>query len=129
MAPRCPLGVVEGSTENKTVVRGLVAGLRDRGVDDRGGILFVLDGAKALRAAVKDVFGDKALVQRCLVERWFAELTRKLLQRSAHKTVKALTADLNGWIGHWNEHPKPFVWHKTADEILDNTQDLYVTNL
>ena len=55
-----------------------------------------------------------------LVERWFAELTRKLLQRSAHKTVKALTADLNGWIANWNEDPKPFVWHKTADEILDN---------
>jgi transposase len=55
-----------------------------------------------------------------LVERWFAELTRRLLQRSAHKTVKALTADLNTWIGHWNEDPKPFVWHKTADEILDN---------
>ncbi len=55
-----------------------------------------------------------------LVERWFAELTRKLLQRSAHKTVKALTADLNGWIADWNEDPKPFVWHKTADEILDN---------
>jgi transposase-like protein len=62
---KVPLGVVEGSTENKTVVRGLVAGLRDRGVDDRDGILFVLDGAKALRGAVKDVFGDKALVQRC----------------------------------------------------------------
>jgi putative transposase len=62
---KVPLGVVEGSTENKTVVRGLVAGLRDRGVDDSEGILFVLDGAKALRTAVKDVFGDKALVQRC----------------------------------------------------------------
>lgn len=62
---KVPLGVVEGSTENKSVVRGLVAGLRDRGVDDRDGILFVLDGGKALRAAVKDVFGDKALVQRC----------------------------------------------------------------
>jgi transposase len=55
-----------------------------------------------------------------LVERWFAELTRRLLQRSAHKSVKALTADLNTWIAHWNEDPKPFVWHKTADEILDN---------
>lgn len=62
---KVPLGVVEGSTENATVVRGLVAGLRDRGVDASDGILFVLDGAKALRRAVKDVFGDKALVQRC----------------------------------------------------------------
>jgi transposase len=53
-----------------------------------------------------------------LVERWFAELTRKLLQRSAHRSVTALTADLNAWIATWNESPKPFVWHKTADEIL-----------
>ena len=55
-----------------------------------------------------------------LVERWFAELTRRLLQRSAHRNVKALTADLTSWIALWNENPRPFVWHKTADEILDN---------
>ena len=57
-----------------------------------------------------------------LVERWFAELTRRLLQRSAHKTVKALTADLNAWIATWNDNPRPFVWHKSADEILENLQ-------
>jgi len=54
-----------------------------------------------------------------LVERWFAELTRKLLQRSAHRTLGALTADLNGWVKTWNDDPMPFVWHKSADEILD----------
>jgi transposase len=63
-----------------------------------------------------------------LVERWFAELTRRLLQRSAHKTVAALTADLNGWIGTWNDNPRPFIWHKTADEILDGLKR-YLTNL
>ncbi|MDQ4096386.1 MAG: IS256 family transposase [Actinomycetota bacterium] len=62
---KVPLGVVEGSTENAAVVRGLISGLRDRGVDASDGILFVLDGAKALTRAVKDVFGDKALIQRC----------------------------------------------------------------
>ncbi len=62
---KVPLGVVQGSTENKSVVGGLVAGLRDRGVDASEGILFVIDGGKALRSAVKDVFGDQALVQRC----------------------------------------------------------------
>jgi putative transposase len=62
---KIPLGVVQGSTENATVVRGLVSGLRDRGIDATDGILFVLDGGKALSRAVKDVFGAKALIQRC----------------------------------------------------------------
>jgi transposase len=54
-----------------------------------------------------------------LVERWFAELTRRLLQRGTHLSVTALEADLQAWITHWNQDPRPFVWHKTADEILD----------
>lgn len=54
-----------------------------------------------------------------LVERWFSALTTKKLQRSAHTSVKALTADIEAWTEHWNDNPKPFVWHKTADEILD----------
>ncbi len=62
---KVPLGVVEGSTENATVVRGLISGLRDRGLDAEGGILFVLDGGKALTRAVTDVFGKLALIQRC----------------------------------------------------------------
>jgi putative transposase len=62
---KVPLGVVEGSTENATVVRGLIAGLRDRGLDGSGGLLFVLDGSKALARAVRDVFGERALIQRC----------------------------------------------------------------
>jgi transposase len=63
-----------------------------------------------------------------LVERWFAELTRKLLQRSAHRTVTALTADLDHWIETWNDDPRPFVWHKTADQILNGLKK-YLTNL
>ncbi len=63
-----------------------------------------------------------------LVERWFAELTRRLLQRSAHTSVNALTADLNTWIAAWNNDPRPFVWHKTADQILDSLKK-YLTNL
>ena len=63
-----------------------------------------------------------------LVERWFAELTRKLLQRSAHRSVTELTTDLNQWIATWNDNPRPFVWHKTADQILDNLNK-YLTNL
>jgi transposase len=54
-----------------------------------------------------------------LVERWFGELTDKKLRRSAHRSVKELTTDLEAWVNTWNENPRPFVWTKTADEILD----------
>jgi hypothetical protein len=53
------------------------------------------------------------------VERWFAELTNRKLRRSAHRSVAALEADLKAWIEGWNADPKPFVWTKTADEILE----------
>jgi putative transposase len=62
---KVPLGVVEGTTENKSVCLRLVTGLRDRGLDAEHGVLFVLDGGKALGAAVRAVFGAKALIQRC----------------------------------------------------------------
>jgi transposase len=54
-----------------------------------------------------------------LVERWFAELTNRKLRRSTHRSVKALEDDVNAWIAAWNDNPKPFIWTKTADEILD----------
>ena len=54
------------------------------------------------------------------VERWFAELTTKLLQRGVHTSVQALEADIRTWIETWNQDPKPFVWTKTADEILSS---------
>ena len=59
-----PLAVEEGSTENATLVTELATGLRERGLDVTRPILAVLDGAKALSRAVKDVF-DKPLIQRC----------------------------------------------------------------
>jgi len=54
-----------------------------------------------------------------LVERWFSALTTKKLQRSAHDSVNALAADIVDWVDTWNEDPKPLIWHKTADEILE----------
>jgi len=59
-----PLGLVEGSTENTTVVKSLLTGLRDRGLDTTRPILAVLDGAKALAAGVKEVF-DAPVIARC----------------------------------------------------------------
>jgi transposase len=55
-----------------------------------------------------------------LVERWFAELTNRKLRRSAHRNVRELTADIQAWIDAWNDNPRPFVWTKTADEILES---------
>ncbi|MCX5390761.1 IS630 family transposase [Streptomyces sp. NBC_00094] len=54
-----------------------------------------------------------------LVERWFAELTTKKLRRGVHRSVQALERDIRSWLAEWNDHPRPFVWTKTADEILD----------
>jgi transposase len=55
-----------------------------------------------------------------LVERWFAELTNKKLKRSTHRSVPALNKDIKAWIETWNENPRPFVWTKTADQILES---------
>ena len=55
-----------------------------------------------------------------LVERWFAELTTKWIKRGAHRSVCELVASIRTWITGWNDEPRPFVWHKSADEILDS---------
>ena len=55
-----------------------------------------------------------------LVERWFAELTNKWLRRGTHRSVNELVASIRTWITNWNDDPRPFVWHKSADEILDS---------
>ena len=54
------------------------------------------------------------------VERWFAYLTDDLLRRSDHRCVQALERDIRAWVKAWNENPKPFVWTKTAEQILDS---------
>src|SRR5918993_1777088 len=55
-----------------------------------------------------------------LVERWFAELTNKWLRRGTHRSVGELIASIPSWIDTWNQEPRPFVWTKTADQILEN---------
>ena len=55
-----------------------------------------------------------------LVERWFAELTEKWLRRGTHRSTKELEQAIRSWVETWNDDPRPFVWHKTADEILEN---------
>ena len=53
------------------------------------------------------------------VERWFAYLTDDLLRRGDHRSVQALEADIREWVQAWNENPKPFIWTKSADQILE----------
>lgn len=54
------------------------------------------------------------------VERFFAYITADLLQRGDHRSVQALEADIRAWISEWNADPKPFVWTKTAEQILES---------
>jgi transposase len=55
-----------------------------------------------------------------LVERWFGELTTKKLQRGTHRSVRELNTDIRAWIQTWNDNPRPYIWTKTADQILDS---------
>jgi putative transposase len=96
-----PLALEEGDTENTTVVKDLLAGLRDRGLDTTRPLLFVLDGAKALHAGVRSVF-DQPVIQRCqlhkirnveakLPDRLAATVASKM--RAAYRSDNALTAE------------------------------------
>ena len=98
---KVPLGVVEGDTENATVVKDLLADLRDRGLDVTRPTLVVIDGAKALAAAVHAVF-DHPVVQRCqlhkirnveakLPKALAATVTKKM--RAAYHDPDPLTAE------------------------------------
>ncbi|HEX2273353.1 MAG TPA: IS630 family transposase [Acidimicrobiales bacterium] len=53
-----------------------------------------------------------------LVERWFKELTDKRLRRGSFGSVAELVDAIELWASHWNDDPKPFMWHKTAEEII-----------
>ena len=82
---KVPVGLWLGDTENKTVVTHLLADLVDRGLSAEGGLLVVIDGAKALAAAVAKVFGDQAVVQRCTLHK-------------RRNVADHLPADQRGWV-------------------------------
>lgn len=63
------LGLWHGATENSTVAKGLLEDLMERGLDPNQPMLFVIDGSKALRKAIREVFGSDAPVQRCRVHK------------------------------------------------------------
>ena len=54
------------------------------------------------------------------VERWFAFVTDEPIRRGNHTSVQALENDIRGWVAAWNTDPKPFIWTKTAERILES---------
>jgi putative transposase len=96
---KVPLGVVEGTTENKAVCTRLVSDLAERGLDAAKGVLFVVDGGKALDKAIRAVFGPKALIQRCRqhkernVTDHLPEAERPLVQRRLRAAWALTDAD------------------------------------
>jgi hypothetical protein len=68
----------------------------------------VLSGTSSPVSAPGEVFGTHR----------FGELTTKKIKRGAHTSVKALEKDIRDWIKTWNDNPRPYVWVKTADQIL-----------
>jgi transposase-like protein len=82
------LGLWDGSTENATVTAALLSDLVDRGLDVEQGMLFVIDGSKALRKAVRQVFGNDVPVQRCVQHKERNVLDHLLAERD-RQAVKA----------------------------------------
>lgn len=80
------LGLWQGATENSTLVRELLADLRERGLNTEGAILVVLDGAKALYKGVREVFGPRALIQRCRVHQLRNVLEHLPQEKRQHAT-------------------------------------------
>jgi len=88
---KVPLGLWEGSTENATVATALLSDLVERGLDPEQGILFAIDGAKALRKAIRSVFGERAPVQRCIRHK-----ERNVLEHLPERDLPALKRRLRG---------------------------------
>ena len=87
---KVPLALAEGATENATVVGDLLAGLRERGLDTTRPILVVIDGAKALRRAVTEVF-DHPVIQRCQLHK-LRNVTDRLPDAVASTVAKRMRA-------------------------------------
>lgn len=88
------LGLREGATENARVVKALIGDLVERGLSTERPLLFVIDGAKALRKAIRDVFGDYGLVQRCQVHKRRNILAH--LPEALHASVERTLRDAYG---------------------------------
>lgn len=86
-----PLGLWQGASENTEVCEGLLSDLVSRGIDPQQAYLFVIDGGKALRRAIRTIFGKRSLVQRCQVHKQRNVLGH--LPKSLHPSVSKVMHD------------------------------------
>ncbi len=84
---KVPLTVIHGTTENKTVCMRVLDNLEERGFDVSQGVLFVVDGGKAISGAIRDKWGDRALIQRCRAHKY--RNVTDLLPKSDHAWAKS----------------------------------------
>jgi transposase-like protein len=111
---KVPVGLWLGDTENKTVVTALLADLVDRGLSVDGGLLVVMDGAKALAAAVRKVFGAAALIQRCTLHK--RRNVRDHLPKDAQPWVDRKLAAAFG-------HADPAAGERAARDLATQLED------
>ena len=128
------LGLVSGSSENAKVVKDLLAGLAERGVDMNLARLWVIDGSKALRSAIEQVCGEAAHVQRCRIHK-IRNVTERLPKTRAAQTrwvmAQALKGDAEVGIEKLKAHAKHLkAQHPdAAASLLEGLEELFTINL
>src|SRR5258708_9088169 len=129
---KVPLGIWAGSTENSTVVTALLQNLVDRGLRVEQSMLFVIDGGKAIRKALRDVFGDRAIVQRCQVHKarnvrdhlpearraYVARQIRDAYDSATAATAKKKLLQLASWLDSNGEEGAAASLREGLDETL-----------
>ena len=127
------LGLREGSSENATVVTDLLTDIVTRGLDPKRRRLFIIDGSKALRAAIDEVFGDKNPIQRCRNHKIrnvldYLPKDRQKDTRSAMKAAFQLPADRGvaklKKLAQWLEHEYP----SAATSLLEGLDEMFTIN-
>jgi putative transposase len=127
-----PLGVWCGSTENHTVATALLQNLIERGLRVEAPVLFVIDGGKGLRKALSDVFGDRAIVQRCQVHKarnvrdhlpqerraYVRRQMRDAYKSKSAKTAKMMLGQLASWLEANGEDSAAASLREGLDETL-----------
>ena len=127
------LGMVEGASENQAAAQALLVHLREHGVDTGKRYLFVIDGAKALRAAIREVFGSQQPVQRCRAHKLRNVVEQ--LPRDQHAQVKAVMraayrldarsgmAKLRG-LAEWLRRD----WEGATQSLLEGLEETFTIN-